>query len=195
MSLEGSLSNDEVRNIIAKHAREGPLTPEKYKELIELYSKPSGAKPQNIPVPPKPTKNVQPKKKSNPILMIGIGILIVCIIYVLTVYSHPGRTDSNGGHYNRSTGEYHYHTGENAGKDASTSSNSTETYIGGYNAGRKAGYNTGYNEGYSKGYEAGYKSKEKEVDKGNKKTLGFLLVLFLAIVLVDQIIKNLKKHK
>lgn len=29
----------------------------------------------------------------------------------LTVYAHPGRTDSNGGHYNRSTGEYHYHHG------------------------------------------------------------------------------------
>lgn len=25
--------------------------------------------------------------------------------------AHPGRTDSNGGHYNRSTGEYHYHHG------------------------------------------------------------------------------------
>ena len=28
-----------------------------------------------------------------------------------TSYAHPGRTDSNGGHYNRSTGEYHYHHG------------------------------------------------------------------------------------
>ena len=25
--------------------------------------------------------------------------------------AHPGRTDGNGGHYNRSTGEYHYHHG------------------------------------------------------------------------------------
>ena len=28
-----------------------------------------------------------------------------------TVFAHPGRTDSNGGHYNRKTGEYHYHHG------------------------------------------------------------------------------------
>ena len=26
-------------------------------------------------------------------------------------YAHPGRTDANGGHYNRKTGEYHYHGG------------------------------------------------------------------------------------
>ena len=27
---------------------------------------------------------------------------------------HSGRTDGNGGHYNRSTGEYHYHHGYSA---------------------------------------------------------------------------------
>lgn len=27
------------------------------------------------------------------------------------VLAHPGRTDSSGGHYNRRTGEYHYHHG------------------------------------------------------------------------------------
>lgn len=31
--------------------------------------------------------------------------------FCLITYAHPGRTDSNGGHYNRSTGEYHYHHG------------------------------------------------------------------------------------
>ena len=29
----------------------------------------------------------------------------------LPVYAHPGRTDSNGGHTDHSTGEYHYHHG------------------------------------------------------------------------------------
>ena len=29
----------------------------------------------------------------------------------LTAYAHPGRTDSNGGHYDRSDGTYHYHHG------------------------------------------------------------------------------------
>ena len=29
----------------------------------------------------------------------------------LAVAAHPGKTDSNGGHYNHSSGEYHYHHG------------------------------------------------------------------------------------
>jgi len=29
----------------------------------------------------------------------------------LIASSHSGRTDSSGGHYNRSTGDYHYHGG------------------------------------------------------------------------------------
>lgn len=35
-----------------------------------------------------------------------------CILLCVTVtFAHPGKTDSNGGHYNRVTGEYHYHHG------------------------------------------------------------------------------------
>jgi hypothetical protein len=33
---------------------------------------------------------------------------------LLVAYAHPGRTDGSGGHYNRSTGEYHYHHGYSA---------------------------------------------------------------------------------
>lgn len=33
------------------------------------------------------------------------------LISPINVYAHPGKTDSEGGHYNRSTGEYHYHHG------------------------------------------------------------------------------------
>lgn len=37
---------------------------------------------------------------------------LACItVLSLSVYAHPGRTDANGGHYDRSTGEYHYHHG------------------------------------------------------------------------------------
>lgn len=37
--------------------------------------------------------------------------VIVCSFFTSYVYAHPGRLDSNGGHYNRKTGEYHYHDG------------------------------------------------------------------------------------
>ncbi len=41
-------------------------------------------------------------------------VFIVALLFLLTVtvLAHSGRTDSNGGHWNRSTGEYHYHHGE-----------------------------------------------------------------------------------
>lgn len=46
-------------------------------------------------------------KKSFFVAMLFVLILSCCSV----VYAHPGRTDSSGGHYNRSTGEYHYHHG------------------------------------------------------------------------------------
>ena len=45
-------------------------------------------------------------KKLKILLIIAIFLLIP-----LVALAHSGRTDSNGGHYNRSTGEYHYHHG------------------------------------------------------------------------------------
>ena len=42
----------------------------------------------------------------------------------LTVSSHPGRTDANGGHWDRKSGTYHFHAGEYAGKGGGGSSNS-----------------------------------------------------------------------
>lgn len=38
-------------------------------------------------------------------------ILICLIVPVNLAHAHSGRTDSKGGHYNRRTGEYHYHNG------------------------------------------------------------------------------------
>ena len=44
--------------------------------------------------------------------------LLLCIaslsVVSITAYAHSGRTDSSGGHWNRSTGEYHYHHGYSA---------------------------------------------------------------------------------
>ena len=40
-------------------------------------------------------------------------IVLVAVLASFTVL-HSGRTDGNGGHHNRSTGEYHYHHGYSA---------------------------------------------------------------------------------
>lgn len=41
-------------------------------------------------------------------------MVVVMLFLCLPVISHSGRTDSNGGHRNSSTGEYHYHHGHSA---------------------------------------------------------------------------------
>lgn len=38
-------------------------------------------------------------------------VLLLLISFSVSVFAHPGRTDSRGGHYDRSTGIYHYHHG------------------------------------------------------------------------------------
>lgn len=43
-----------------------------------------------------------------------LSICIVCVLFTNISFAHPGRTDSSGGHYDRSTGEYHYHHGYSA---------------------------------------------------------------------------------
>lgn len=48
----------------------------------------------------------------------SIFLLMVCLIFFSFVsihaYAHSGGTDGSGGHYNHSTGEYHYHHGKPA---------------------------------------------------------------------------------
>ena len=50
---------------------------------------------------------------------------LLLLLFTITVSSHPGRTDSNGGHWDRKEGTYHYHSGEHAGENSSGSSSKT----------------------------------------------------------------------
>lgn len=43
-----------------------------------------------------------------------LSALIIAAALIGSVSAHPGRTDSNGGHTDHSTGEYHYHHGYSA---------------------------------------------------------------------------------
>lgn len=40
-----------------------------------------------------------------------LSVLLMFLIIPVVALAHPGRTDSNGGHTDSSTGEYHYHHG------------------------------------------------------------------------------------
>lgn len=50
-------------------------------------------------------------KKTAIIIIVAFSFIFT---YQFSVQSHQGRTDSSGGHYDRSTGEYHYHHGLSA---------------------------------------------------------------------------------
>ena len=45
------------------------------------------------------------------LVRIGIAVALVALVYVVPVLAHSGRTDSQGGHYDSETGEYHFHHG------------------------------------------------------------------------------------
>lgn len=139
-------------------------------------------------------------------------LLVVCISCICTAFAHPGRTDANGGHWNRSTGTYHYHTGEYAGNDSSSSDSDYENsydygyeegyekgYEYGYDEGHCEGHNEGYDEGYADGYdkgcEDGYKKRIEDAASENEKELEFWGVFILVIIGVVMLVKFIKRWK
>jgi hypothetical protein len=52
-------------------------------------------------------------------------VVALCITIPLVAFAHPGRTDSDGGHHDRETGEYHYHHGYEAHMHADVDGNGT----------------------------------------------------------------------
>ena len=49
--------------------------------------------------------------------ILAVFLLVLSVLICDLGYSHPGRTDANGGHYNRTTGEYHKHVKEDPPSD------------------------------------------------------------------------------
>ena len=48
-----------------------------------------------------------------------IGILIIGLMMCMLTFGHSGRTDSNGGHWDRKKGTYHYHNKSSGGSGCS----------------------------------------------------------------------------
>ena len=58
-------------------------------------------------------------------LLYFISLCCFVLFSSIVISAHPGSLDSNGGHYNRTTGEYHYHEGTHTTGD----NNNTQTNI------------------------------------------------------------------
>lgn len=105
---------------------------------------------------------------------------LVLAVYLLPIlaYAHRGNTDSNGGHTDSSTGEYHYHHGyephdhwdmDGDGEvdcpflfDDKTGLKSGSSSSGGSYIGSSVGYSEGYDDGWQKGYQKGYFAAQHE---------------------------------
>lgn len=65
--------------------------------------------------------------------------IILSLLFLISAHAHPGRLDSNGGHYNRDTGEYHYHDGSSSGKN---NNNKSDNYTYSHFEGPTKDYNS-----------------------------------------------------
>lgn len=51
------------------------------------------------------------KFKHNNLFLAFLAVFLLAMLFPVVILAHPGGTDENGGHYDTSTGEYHYHHG------------------------------------------------------------------------------------
>ena len=91
------------------------------------------------------------KKTASKIILL-IVIFSLMASFGVTVYAHSGRTDANGGHYNRATGEYHYHNGGSSG--GSSGSNSGVTIYSNSSSGSSSNRTAAYSSPSSYTYTA-----------------------------------------
>ena len=122
-------------------------------------------------------------------------VLLLLILFAFTVLAHPGRTDSNGGHYNRSTGEYHYHHGYPEHKhingectynfDDKTGSNSSSSNKNSYNYNTTAKSTTQYTTQPIIKKQSAFNSIKNYInEKPTSALLLFLAILILIIVAI-----------
>lgn len=108
------------------------------------------------------------KKKS-----LLIIFLILLLIPSIITYAHPGRTDSDGGHTNSSTGSYHYHHGYSAHQHTNG----------------KCPYAFDDKTGSSSGTSSSNSTKETGASSINEDPIGYAITLIIGVsVLVIYIV-------
>lgn len=141
---------------------------------------------------------------------------LLCVLLLVgltcTAYAHPGRTDANGGHYNRSTGEYHYHhgypahqhyggvcpyayddrTGQNSGSSGGSSGSSSSSWASGNsNSNRNSNSSTSSSGNSTAGSSSssGQHSRTSNSSSTTKQrakranTVWLITLIFLAVIL------------
>lgn len=119
-------------------------------------------------------------------------ICLFCLILIVLGYAsaHPGRTDANGGHYDRKTGEYHYHHGY-----------PTHQHTDGvcpYDFDDRTGWNSGTSGNGSSKDTSSSSSPAKVPSKPQQKDFplwGWILIGAFALYLLGSLIKTIVTAK
>lgn len=114
-------------------------------------------------------------------VLLIISIIILSFI-PLIAYAHPGSLDSNGGHYNRSTGEYHYHEGLHTSGDSSSGSTRKYTYTTDYTTTTSVSTTT-----------ASKSNSKKDTSKLNTFSTAYIIIATLLIIIFVVVI--VKKNR
>lgn len=119
-----------------------------------------------------------------------VASAFICVVFTLLpiiAFAHPGRTDSNGGHTDHSTGEYHYHHGYEAhdhydmdgdgDKDCpfnfkNNTNNSTSTNTGAKISGSKTTGSTNTSSGSGSNSNSSTKTSDSNSSKTTEKDTG-----------------------
>ena len=125
---------------------------------------------------------------------------MITYLCILPASAHSGGTDSQGGHWDRSTGEYHYHHGygphdhydmDGDGEDDCPYqfdsrvigvTNTSDAYDKGYSAGKKAGIKEGYDSGYKEGEKAANIALEERIQQERKSASASAYTICLVVI-------------
>ena len=140
--------------------------------------------------------------------------LFVVASLITPAFAHSGRTDWQGGHWDRSSGEYHFHHGYGPHNHYDMDgdgdidcpyefdsriigvTSTSEAYDRGYAVGKEKGYDIGYDEGFEYGNERGYKKGFEDGradalanDIQSKVNMAIIETFFVTLMLYHSLIK------
>ena len=109
-----------------------------------------------------------------------ICIAIICsLLFAIFASAHPGKTDSYGGHYDHSTGGYHYHHGYSAHNHYDIDGD------GDIDCPYKFKDNTNHSNSSNNNYSNTDNKTEANSEPLSKLTFGDILIMILKIIVIS----------
>lgn len=121
--------------------------------------------------------------------------ILACVLLLFcctAAYAHPGATDANGGHYDHSTGEYHYHHGYPAHQHPDGRCPYNYDDRTGWNSGSSSGGSDSASRPNRRTAPPGYESPKPVEHQAPPRCLPVLLLLSIPVSLIAY--KIIKHH-